>query len=149
MTLAWAAWLLLPFLAIRRSRVVTVLAKKGAAKGTQKALPPPSVVPNAGGKSVSFVTREERVFWRVFSGDASTRGFLPSFPPKSGAFAREALALPPGNEATFIPRVVVPAGTRLQRSRALPAFGRRGGAEQFELLERIPASSFGPAVPLP
>lgn len=98
---------------------------------------------------ISFVTREERVFYRVFSGDATTGAFLTSVPPKSSAFAREALALPPGNEATFIQRVVFPAGTRLQRSRALPAFGRRGGAEQFELLGRIPNSRFGPGVPLP
>jgi hypothetical protein len=33
--------------------------------------------------------------------------------------------------------VIVPSGTTLQRSRALPAFGARGGAEQFELLQSI------------
>ena len=43
--------------------------------------------------------------------------------------------------------VRVPAGTRLQRSRALPAFGRRGGAEQFQLLDEIPNANFGPGVP--
>ncbi len=63
------------------------------------------------------------------------------------AWAREALALPPGNQATYIQEVLVPAGTRLQRSRALPAFGRRGGAEQFQLLDRIPDSNFGVGVP--
>jgi hypothetical protein len=53
------------------------------------------------------------------------------------------LALPSGNTAKYIQKVLVPKGTRLQRSRALPAFGRRGGAEQFELLERIPKENFG------
>lgn len=55
------------------------------------------------------------------------------------------------NPSEFIQEVIVPAGTRLQRSRALPVpeFGRfRGGAEQFELLERIPTGNFGPGVPL-
>jgi hypothetical protein len=58
--------------------------------------------------------------------------------------------LPPGNNADFIQQVFVPQGTMLQRSRALavPEFGRlRGGAEQFRLLERLPAESFGPGVP--
>jgi len=44
----------------------------------------------------------------------------------------------------MIQQVLVPAGTRLQRSRALPAFGRRGGGEQFELLDRIRSGNFGP-----
>jgi hypothetical protein len=42
--------------------------------------------------------------------------------------------------------VIVPAGTRLQRSRALGAFGQRGGAEQFELLDMIPSENFGAGV---
>jgi hypothetical protein len=44
--------------------------------------------------------------------------------------------------------VLVPAGTRLQRSRALPAFGARGGGEQFEILDRIPDDNFGIGVEL-
>jgi len=114
------------------------------------ALPPPSRVPNAAGKIVSFVTQEDRVFYRVFSGDNNVGAFLTSRRPGSRAFAREALDLPPGNTAEFVQEVVVPAGTRLQRSRVRPgAFGGRGGAEQFELLEFIPVESFGPGVPLP
>jgi len=74
--------------------------------------------------------------------------WLTSRPPGSSAFAREALALPAENTASFIQKVVVPAGTRLQRSRALPAFGRRGGGERFRLLEEIPAQNFGTGVPL-
>ena len=62
--------------------------------------------------------------------------------------AIEALALSPGNNADFIQQVIVPAGTRIQRSRALPAFGRRGGKEQFELLEKIPRENFGLGVTL-
>ena len=57
-------------------------------------------------------------------------------------WAIEALALPPSNEALYIQEVLVPAGVRIQRSRALPAFGKRGGAEQFELLDRIPEQFF-------
>jgi len=108
-----------------------------------------SRVPNAGGRIISFVTPEQRTFYRVYSGDSSVGSFLTSVKPRSSAFAREALALPPGNQATFVQEVIVPAGTRIQRSRALPAFGRRGGAEQFELLEHIPVGNFGPGVPLP
>jgi len=68
-------------------------------------------------------------------------------PPANRAQAIKGLALPPSNTADFIQRVTVPAGTRLQRSRALPAFGRRGGREQFELLEEIPNGNFGTGVP--
>jgi RHS repeat-associated protein len=105
-------------------------------------------VPNAGGVIRSFVTAEEEVYYRVFS-ENSVGQFLTKVPPTTSASARQALALPPGNQATFIQEVVVPAGTRLQRSRALPAFGQGGGAEQFRLLQKIPNSSFGPARPLP
>ena len=62
---------------------------------------------------------------------------------------RAGLALPPDNTAAFAQEVVVPASTRIQRSRALKAFKRRGGAEQFELLDHIPIENFGPGVPLP
>jgi len=110
-------------------------------------LPPPSRVPNAGGVIRSFVTEQDEVSFRVFTGDARTGGFLVRARPGARAQAIEGLTLPPGNEAQFIQEVLVPAGTRLQRSRALPAFGRRGGMEQFELLDLIPEESFGPGVP--
>ena len=51
----------------------------------------------------------------------------------------------------MIQEVRVPAGTMLERSRAIPVpeWGRlRGGAEQFQLLDEIPLNSFGPGVPL-
>ena len=94
------------------------------------------------------MTDKQQTFYRVYSGD-STGSFLTAVKPRSSAFAREALALQPGNTAAFVQEVIVPAGTRLQRSCALPAFGRRGGAEQFELLQRIPDENFGPGVALP
>jgi hypothetical protein len=50
--------------------------------------------------------------------------------------AQEGLALPRFNTAEFIQEVLVPAGTRLQRSRALPAFEKRGAMEQFQILEK-------------
>jgi hypothetical protein len=93
------------------------------------------------------VTEQDAVFFRVFSGDSRTGGFLVRARPGTRTQAIEVLALPPGNEAQFIQEVLVPAGTRLQRSRALPAFGRRGGMEQFELLDLSPEESFGPGVP--
>lgn len=121
-----------------------------AAGATPKLLAAGSRLPNAAGRIISFVTKEDRVFYRVFSGDNRVGAFLTSVRPKSAAFAREALDLPPGNTAQFVQEVLVPAGTRLQRSRVRPGtFGGRGGAEQFELLEFIPTSSFGPGVPLP
>src|SRR3972149_4382399 len=110
-------------------------------------LPKPSRVPNAGGFIRSFLTKEDQIFFRVFSGDNKTGRFLTKVRPKNRQQAIEGLALPSGNEAEFIQEVLVPAGTRLQRSRALSAFGRRGGREQFELLNKIPDENFGPGVP--
>jgi len=82
---------------------------------------------------------------RLFS-DNPVGGFLTKTPASSSAYARQALSLPPGNQATYIQEVVVPAGTRLQRSRALAVekWGTRGGAEQFQLLDQIPFKNFGP-----
>ena len=101
---------------------------------------------NEGGVVREFVTEADQVFFRVFS-DRPTGGFLTAARPRSRAFAQEALALPSSNGATFIQEVVVPFGTRLRRSRAAPLFGRRGGAEQFQLLNELPANSFRPGVP--
>ena len=104
-------------------------------------------VPNAGGVIRSFVQENDQVYYRVFS--KSQRGrFLTAVPPSSSTYARNALALPSGNKASYLQKVLVPAGTRLQRSRALPAFGRRGGAEQFEIIGDIPNGNFGTGTPL-
>ena len=124
-------------------------AIESAITSSARALPAPTHVPNAGGQIVSDVTKSDEIFYRVYSGDSTTGAFLTRVPPTNRAQAVEGLALPPSNTAEFIQQVTVPAGTRLQRSRALPAFGRRGGREQFELIDQIPNENFGPGVPLP
>jgi len=111
-------------------------------------------VPYAGGYLRSFTLEKDKIFFRVFSGDRNVGGFLTGVKPKNSAFAQEGLSLPRLNTAEFIQEVFVPAGTRLQRSRALPMRtpnsifpNRRGGLEQFELLDRIAIENFGPGVP--
>jgi len=104
-------------------------------------------VPNAGGKITSFATERDEIFYRVYSGNSAKGAFLTRMPPSSRDMAIEGLALPPGNSAEYIQQVLVPGGTRLQRSRALPAFGRRGGMEQFELMDKIPDRSFQSGAP--
>jgi len=101
---------------------------------------------NEAGVVREFVAETDQIFFRVFSHNP-TGGFLTKVRPRSSAFAREALSLPPENAARFIQEVRVPAGTLLRRSRAAPLFGRRGGAEQFQLLKRLPDENFGPGVP--
>lgn len=107
-----------------------------------------SRVPHAGGVIRQFTQETDQVYYRVFTENAEG-SFLTAVPPRNSAWAQEALALPPGNTAAYIQEVLVPAGTQLERSRALAAFGRRGGAEQFELLQKIPSPNFSPGKPLP
>jgi RHS repeat-associated protein len=117
----------------------------GIARATGKQLP------NAGGVVRQFVQPTDRVYYRVFS-EKPVGSYLTSVEPRTAAWAQEALALPPWNKATYVQEVLVPTGTRLQRSRTIPMadWGRaRGGAEQFELLDRIPTTNFGPGKPLP
>ncbi len=110
--------------------------------------------PNETGVVREFATSTDQIFYRVFSGDKRVGGFLTSVKPSSSRFAQEALALPRSNKANLIQEVLVPAGTNLRRSRAAPIKAnkifpnRRGGAEQFELLDRIPTKSLGKGVPL-
>ena len=109
-------------------------------------------LPSTGGAIRQFEQQGAKTFYRVYSGEATTGGWLTSVPPKSSAWAQEALALPPWNKATHIQEVLVPNGTLLERSRAIPVpeWGRmRGGAEQFKLLEAIPDANFGPGRLLP
>ena len=92
------------------------------------------------------------MFYRVYSDDATVGSWLTAVRPRSQAWAREALSLPPWNRATHFQEVRVPRGTLMERSRArgVPEWGRgRGGAEQFKLMEAIPEASFGPGNPLP
>jgi len=95
-----------------------------------------------------------KTFYGVFSGDNSVGGFVTAVKPRNSAYAQEALSLPRGNRADMVQEVLVPAGTKVRRSRAAPIRAnetfpnRRGGAEQFELLDRMPAENFGAGSPL-
>jgi len=109
---------------------------------------PQGMVPNAGGNIVSFTTTETSIFYRVYSGNPNGGAFLTKIAPKSSIFAQEGLALPSSNTASFIQRVTVPRGVTLQRSRALGAFGKRGGLEQFQILNFDSKIIFHPGVPL-
>jgi hypothetical protein len=108
----------------------------------------PSYQANAGGAIRSFVTDVDQTFYRVFSGHSTTGKFLTAMPPKSSLYAQKGLSLPPWNKAEFIQEVMVPKGTLLQRSRALPIsdWGGTGGLEQFQLLDDIPALNFGEGI---
>jgi RHS repeat-associated protein len=131
----WEAYIL-PFAA--PARVAT-----GAASGT---------LPSVGGVVRQFEQAGDKIYYRVFSGNASEGRWLTAVPPRSSAWAQDALALPPGNKATTIQEVLVQDGTLLERSRAIPVpeWGRmRGGAEQFKLIDRIPDGNYGPGKPLP
>ena len=120
----------------------------GAVKSSVKALPK-GMVPNAGGKIISQTTRETSKFYRVYSQNPNGGAFLTKTAPKSSSYAKQGLALPSSNAATHIQEVIVPRGVTLQRSRALPAFGQRGGLEQFQILNFEPGIQFLPGAPLP
>ncbi|CAN5121559.1 hypothetical protein BH10PSE2_BH10PSE2_10750 [soil metagenome] len=92
---------------------------------------------------------EVTILYRVWGGSARQLGaWLSPTAPTSGAAVKAAMALPPQNEALFWCAVAVPAGTRMRVGMAAPAFGQPGGGRQVELLELIPASSFGEPHPL-
>jgi hypothetical protein len=135
------------FVAVGDNEVLVHNTNTCATKATPE-LARPSTINNAGAPILSFVTQTETVFYRVYSGDSTVGGFLTSARPSSSAEAVTSLALPPGNRATYVQEVLVPAGTRLQSSLATEAFGQLGGALQFELLDRIPIGNFGPGRPL-
>jgi hypothetical protein len=109
-------------------------------------------LPSSGGVTRRFEQPEDKLYYRVYSGNATIGGWVTALPPKSSAWAKEALALPPGNKATMVQKVLIPKGTAIERSRAtpMPEWGRtRGGAEQFKLLDEIPRANFGEGMPLP
>jgi hypothetical protein len=82
--------------------------------------------------------------YRVWGGGSGQAGeWLTPINPMSSAAARAGLALPEGNTATFVSRVAVPGGTRIQIGIAGEAFGQAGGWLQAQLLEEIPFESFG------
>jgi len=128
------------------NRAITY-AKKGVNVATKNIkLLSQGMVPNAGGKIISFMTKENSIFYRVYSSNPNGGAFLTKIPPKSSAFAREGLALPNSNTAKFIQKVTVPKGVILQRSRTLSAFGKRGGLEQFQILNFEPGIIFHPGI---
>ena len=116
------------------------------------ATPAFAAVPPTGGMIEAWIGPVEEVttdrpttFYRVWGGSARQLGaWLSPRPPTSGAVVRAALALPPQNTAEFWCIVVVPAGTRMRTGVAAPAFHQPGGGRQVELLQLIPAESFGP-----
>ncbi len=65
-------------------------------------LPQSTRIPNAGGAIRSFVTKQDEIYYRVFS-DNPTGRFLTKVRPTSRARAVEGLALPPQNQAQFVP----------------------------------------------
>lgn len=125
----------------------SVDASEVAAETTPKLLPH-GMVANAGGNIVSFSTQKTSTYFRVYSSTPNGGSFLTKVPPKSSAFAIEGLALPEGNTASFIQKVTVPNGVVLQRSRAIAAFGRRGGLEQFQILNFDSRIIFHPGIKL-
>ena len=109
------------------------------------------VLPSVAGFVRRFEQDVDQVYYRVYSGDAIVGSWLTAVPPRNRYWAQEALSLPPSNQASMIQEVLVPRGTFLERSRAIPMpeWGRwRGGAEQFRLIDEIPPSNFGPGRPL-
>jgi len=131
----------------RVGRVRWALRNRIATRG---ALPAMEGVNPWAGRIVAGETQTTMTMYRVWGGEAKQAGeWLTSLRPASAAEARAGLALPPGNAASFVSEVTVPAGTQVQVGTAAAAFGQTGGAIQMQLLERIPASAFGPGVPLP
>lgn len=120
-----------------------------AANAAPKALEASArVAPWADG-SVSRLSRDGEVVYRVWGGGAERAGsWVTPVTPLSSAMAREGLALPAENAALYVSRVSLPAGTRMQVGTAAGAFGQPGGWPQVQLIDRIPQSSFGKGVPL-
>ncbi len=96
------------------------------------------------GGITSTITDSPTTMWRVWGGGSGRTGqWLSTVKPTNAFEAQEGLALPPGNTATFLSQVVVPAGVRIQIGQAAGIWGRAGGWEQVQLLDKIPAGSFG------
>ena len=135
----------------RASKEIAEEVAKATVRQTGKEgakLLPQGMVPNAGGKIVSYTTEKASTFYRVFSGNPNGGAFLTKAPPKSSAFVRQGLALPSNNAASYVQKVTVPRGVTLQRSRALSAFGKRGGLEQYQILNYDSRIIFHKGMPL-
>ena len=116
---------------------------------TPLALPAPTGYNPWTGPLKSVVAESDTVMYRVWGGESGqVAAWLSPTKPSSTLSSIRDLALPPGNSAEFLSEVLVPAGTRYQIGTAASAFGQPGGATQVLLLDRIPASNFGPGAPL-
>lgn len=134
----------------RIERNLASFARAGVAANTApKALAASSRVAPWAGSSLSRLSREGEVMYRVYGGGAGKAGsWLTPINPISSAAARQGLALPAENAALYVSKVTLPGGVRMQVGTAGSAFGQPGGWAQAQLLERIPLSSFGKGVPL-
>lgn len=91
--------------------------------------------PFAGGRIRKYTTTKTETFYRVYSGDKASGGFLTKTPPSSSAEARRLLNLDSSNKATKIQKVTVPPGVRLERSRVTGnGVDRPGGGVQYRIL---------------
>ncbi|MCD1573379.1 RHS repeat-associated core domain-containing protein, partial [Agromyces mediolanus] len=121
-------------------------ASERAAGGALEAIEASTRVAPWAGASVSRLSTEGETMYRVWGGGAGKAGsWITPIKPSSAIAARQGLALPSENAATFVSEVTLPAGVRMQVGQAGSAFGQPGGWPQAQLLERIPMSSFGPA----
>lgn len=120
-----------------------------AANAAPRALNASTRVAPWAGSTLSRLSREGEVMYRVYGGGAGKAGsWLTPINPVSSAAARQGLALPAENAALYVSKVTLPGGVRMQVGTAGSAFGQPGGWAQAQLLERIPLSSFGKGVPL-
>ena len=99
----------------------------------------------------SGITTETITAYRVWGGSSVPSGaWLTPTAPVSRAAAISTLSLPPGNAATHISQVTIPAGTRIMIGPAapVPQWGGTGGALQIQLQQSISTACFGPPIPL-
>ncbi len=132
-----------------RAETSSLLVGPVAANAGPKALNASTRVAPWAGSSLSRLSREGEVMYRVYGGGAGKAGsWLTPINPVSSAATRQGLALPAENAALYVSKVTLPGGVRMQVGTAGSAFGQPGGWAQAQLLERIPLSSFGKGVPL-
>ena len=130
----------------------------GCARPVAEAPPAPAfaVAPPTAGLVEAWAGTPEEIrstqvmtLYRVWGGTARQLGaWMSATPPVSSASVRADMALPPQNTAQFWCIVTVPVGTRMRVGVAAPAFDQPGGGRQVELLDFIPADSFGEPQPL-
>jgi len=77
---------------------------------------------------VRTLTRDE-VFFRYYGGESGPSSYW--FTPNRVSNPRSTLALPPGNTAQHVDRVVIPRGTTVLEGTIAPNFGQPGGGQQI------------------